>query len=201
MPDLHLYEVLGAYLTHGATSSATRRWASSRRSARRSRTSRPATGSSSRSTSPAATAGCASAGLYAQCETTQVREPGQGRRLFGYTSLYGSVPGGQAEYLRVPQAQFGPIKVPEGPPDERFVYLSDVLPTAWQAVAYADVPRPAARSPSSASARSARWPRGSPAPRRRPGHRGRPRPRAARAGAARGRDARPQRRRRTSPEP
>jgi threonine dehydrogenase-like Zn-dependent dehydrogenase len=40
----------------------------------------------------------------------------------------------------VPQAHFGPIKVPEGPPDDRFVYLSDVLPTAWQAVEYADVP-------------------------------------------------------------
>jgi threonine dehydrogenase-like Zn-dependent dehydrogenase len=41
----------------------------------------------------------------------------------------------------VPQAQFGPIKVPEGPPDERFVYLSDVLPTAWQAVEYAAIPK------------------------------------------------------------
>ena len=40
----------------------------------------------------------------------------------------------------MPQAQFGPIKVPEGPPDERFVYLSDVLPTAWQGVEYAAVP-------------------------------------------------------------
>ncbi|GAA2361342.1 zinc-dependent alcohol dehydrogenase [Saccharopolyspora halophila] len=80
-------------------------------------------------------------GLYAQCETTQVSEQGSGAALFGYTKLYGSVPGGQAEYLRVPQAQFGPIKVPEGPPDEQFVYLSDVLPTAWQAVEYAAVPR------------------------------------------------------------
>ena len=79
-------------------------------------------------------------GLFAQCETTQLREEGKGASLFGYTKLYGSVPGGQAEYLRVPQAHFGPIKVPEGPPDERFVYLSDVLPTAWQAVVYADVP-------------------------------------------------------------
>ncbi|MGP3912795.1 zinc-dependent alcohol dehydrogenase [Nonomuraea sp. 10N515B] len=78
--------------------------------------------------------------LYAQCETTQVREQGTGAALFGYTRLYGRVPGGQAEYLRVPEAQFGPIKVPEGPPDERFVYLSDVLPTAWQAVEYADIP-------------------------------------------------------------
>jgi threonine dehydrogenase-like Zn-dependent dehydrogenase len=79
-------------------------------------------------------------GLQSQCETTQVREFGTGAALFGYTKLYGSVPGGQAELLRVPQAQYGPIKVPHGPPDERFLYLSDVLPTAWQAVEYADVP-------------------------------------------------------------
>jgi threonine dehydrogenase-like Zn-dependent dehydrogenase len=78
--------------------------------------------------------------LFAQCETTQNREYGTGASLFGYTKLYGHVPGAQAEYLRVPQAQFGPIKVPEGPPDDRFVYLSDVLPTAWQAVKWADVP-------------------------------------------------------------
>jgi threonine dehydrogenase-like Zn-dependent dehydrogenase len=78
--------------------------------------------------------------LYSQCETTQVRDQGKGASLLGYTKLYGQVPGGQAELLRVPQAHFGPIKVPEGPPDERFVYLSDVLPTAWQAVAYAAVP-------------------------------------------------------------
>ena len=82
-----------------------------------------------------------SQGLHSQCETTQVREHGSGAALFGYTKLYGSVPGGQAEYLRVPQAHFGPIKVPEGPADDRFVYLSDVLPTAWQAVEYADVPQ------------------------------------------------------------
>jgi threonine dehydrogenase-like Zn-dependent dehydrogenase len=79
--------------------------------------------------------------LYTQCETTQVREQGSGAALFGYSKLYGQVPGGQAEYLRVPQAQFTHIKVPEGPADERFVYLSDVLPTAWQAVAYADAPK------------------------------------------------------------
>jgi threonine dehydrogenase-like Zn-dependent dehydrogenase len=79
-------------------------------------------------------------GLQSQCETTQVREQGSGAALFGYTKLYGQVPGGQAEYLRVPQAQYGPIKVPDGPPDDRFVYLSDVLPTAWQAVAYAAIP-------------------------------------------------------------
>jgi threonine dehydrogenase-like Zn-dependent dehydrogenase len=79
-------------------------------------------------------------GLQTQCETTQVREHGMGAALFGYTKLYGQVPGGQAQFLRVPQAQYTHIKVPEGPLDERFVYLSDVLPTAWQAVEYAGIP-------------------------------------------------------------
>jgi threonine dehydrogenase-like Zn-dependent dehydrogenase len=79
-------------------------------------------------------------GLQSQCETTQVSSHGKGAALLGYTKLYGQVPGGQAELLRVPQAHYGPIKVPHGPPDERFVYLSDVLPTAWQAVEYAAVP-------------------------------------------------------------
>lgn len=78
--------------------------------------------------------------LYAQCETTQNTDQGTGAALFGYSRLYGHVAGGQAEFLRVPQAQFGPIKVPEGPPDDRFVYLSDVLPAAWQAVRYANIP-------------------------------------------------------------
>jgi threonine dehydrogenase-like Zn-dependent dehydrogenase len=79
-------------------------------------------------------------GLQTQCETTQVRDQGMGAPLYGYTKLYGAVPGGQAEYLRVPRADYNPIKVPEGPADDRFVYLSDVLPTAWQAVEYADIP-------------------------------------------------------------
>jgi threonine dehydrogenase-like Zn-dependent dehydrogenase len=79
--------------------------------------------------------------LYTQCETTQVREYGSGAALFGYSKMYGQVPGGQAEYLRVPQAQFTHVKVPDGPSDERYVYLSDVLPTAWQAVEYAAIPR------------------------------------------------------------
>jgi len=79
-------------------------------------------------------------GLHSQCETTQVREQGTGAALFGYTKLYGQVPGGQAEYLRVPFGNTLPIKVPPGPPDDRFVYLSDVLPTAWQAVEYAAIP-------------------------------------------------------------
>jgi len=82
-------------------------------------------------------------GLQSQCETTQVREQGMGASLFGFSKLYGEVAGGQAEFLRVPQAQYMPIKVPEeaaGMPDERFVYLSDVLPTSWQAVEYAGIP-------------------------------------------------------------
>ena len=79
-------------------------------------------------------------GLQSQCETTQVRDQGMGAALFGYTKLYGQVPGGQAELLRVPQAHYGPIKVPDGPSDDRFLFLSDVLPTAWQAVQYAQIP-------------------------------------------------------------
>ncbi|MGH3874742.1 MAG: zinc-dependent alcohol dehydrogenase [Pseudonocardiaceae bacterium] len=79
-------------------------------------------------------------GLHSQCETTQVRDQGMGAALFGYTKLYGQVPGGQAEYLRVPFGNTLPIAVPAGPPDERFVYLSDVLPTSWQGVEYAGIP-------------------------------------------------------------
>jgi threonine dehydrogenase-like Zn-dependent dehydrogenase len=79
-------------------------------------------------------------GLQSQCETTQSRKWRKGAALFGYTHLYGGVPGAQAEYLRVPFANYGPIPVPEGPPDSRFLFLSDVLPTAWQGVEYADVP-------------------------------------------------------------
>jgi threonine dehydrogenase-like Zn-dependent dehydrogenase len=78
--------------------------------------------------------------LYTQCETTQVRDQGMGAALFGFSKLYGEVPGGQAEYLRVPQAQFTHITLPDGPPDDRFAYLSDILPTAWQGVEYANVP-------------------------------------------------------------
>ncbi len=81
-----------------------------------------------------------SRGLYAQCETTQVRSHGKGAALFGYTSLYGSVPGGQAEAVRVPHADFGPVWLEPDLPDERYLYLSDILPTAWQGVQYAEVP-------------------------------------------------------------
>jgi threonine dehydrogenase-like Zn-dependent dehydrogenase len=80
-------------------------------------------------------------GLTTQCEVTQVHEFDRGAAMFGYTKLYGHVPGGQAEYLRVPLANFMAKKVPEGPTDDRFLYLSDVLPTAWQAVKYANIPK------------------------------------------------------------
>ncbi len=80
-------------------------------------------------------------GLQSQCDTTQVHEHNTGAALFGYSKLHGQVPGAQAEYLRVPFANNTTIKVPDGPPDDRFLFLSDVLPTAWQALTYADVPR------------------------------------------------------------
>ena len=76
----------------------------------------------------------------ASARRPRTREHGTGASLLGYSKLYGQVPGGQAEYLRVPHADYGAVKVPNGPPDDRFLFLSDVLPTAWQAVEYADVP-------------------------------------------------------------
>lgn len=79
-------------------------------------------------------------GLQTQCEVTQVRDKGSGAALFGYSELYGSVPGAQAEYLRVPHADYGPIKVGSELPDDRYLFLSDILPTAWQGVQYANVP-------------------------------------------------------------
>ena len=69
-----------------------------------------------------------SMGLQSQCETTQVREQNKGAALFGFSAMYGSVPGGQAEYLRVPQAQYGPIKIAPDGPDERYLFLSDICP-------------------------------------------------------------------------
>lgn len=79
-------------------------------------------------------------GLTSQCETTQVHEFNSGASLYGYTELYGSVPGGQAELLRVPMADFNALKVGSDLPDDRYLFLSDILPTAWQGVQYAAVP-------------------------------------------------------------
>ena len=80
-------------------------------------------------------------GLQSQCETTQVKNQDRGAALLGFSKLYGQVPGGQAEYLRVPQGQYGPIVVPKEHDDDRYLFLSDVLPTAWQAVEYANIPK------------------------------------------------------------
>jgi threonine dehydrogenase-like Zn-dependent dehydrogenase len=79
-------------------------------------------------------------GLQSQCETTQVRDQQSGAALFGYTKLYGQVPGGQAEFLRVPLADYNTVIVGHELPDERYLFLSDILPTAWQAVQYASIP-------------------------------------------------------------
>ena len=79
-------------------------------------------------------------GLTTQCETTQNRDSGTGASLYGFSELYGSVPGGQAEKLRVPYADFNAVKVGTELDDERYLFLSDILPTAWQGVQYADVP-------------------------------------------------------------
>jgi threonine dehydrogenase-like Zn-dependent dehydrogenase len=79
-------------------------------------------------------------GLFSQCETTQVTEYGSGATLYGYTKLYGQVPGGQAEQLRIKLADANLVKVGHDLPDERYLFLSDILPTAWQGVEYAHVP-------------------------------------------------------------
>jgi threonine dehydrogenase-like Zn-dependent dehydrogenase len=85
--------------------------------------------------------------LFAACETTNPdrgaimnkKDVRPGAALFGYTHLYGGVPGGQAEYVRVPKANVGPIKVPDTFADERVLFLSDILPTGYQAIVNADV--------------------------------------------------------------
>ncbi|KTT27989.1 alcohol dehydrogenase [Pseudomonas oryzihabitans] len=85
--------------------------------------------------------------LYAACETTNTgrgailnkKQIPPGAALFGFSHLYGGVPGGQAEYVRVPKANTGPFKVPGTPADEKVLFLSDILPTAWQAVLNAGI--------------------------------------------------------------
>lgn len=58
---------------------------------------------------------------------------GKGSGIFGYTDIYGGKDGGQAERVRVPFADYGPRKVPDGVPDEKVLFLTDILPTAWWA--------------------------------------------------------------------
>lgn len=85
--------------------------------------------------------------LHAACETTN---PGRGAilnkkqippgaALFGYSHLYGGVPGGQAELVRVPKANTGPFKVPDVLDDEQVLFLTDILPTGYQAAVNAGV--------------------------------------------------------------
>lgn len=87
-------------------------------------------------------------GLYAACENTN---PGRGTILnkkdarpgagmFGYTHFYGGYAGGQAEYVRVPCANVGPLRLPDSTlGDEQVLFLSDILPTGYQAVLNAAV--------------------------------------------------------------
>ena len=85
--------------------------------------------------------------LFASCETTNdgrgailnTKDLRPGAALFGYTHLYGGVPGGQAEYVRVPMANTGPLKIPDALTDAQVLFLSDILPTGYQAVVNAQV--------------------------------------------------------------
>lgn len=99
-------------------------------------------------------------GLRSQCEVTQVGSHNKGAAFVGYSDLYGRVPGGQTEYLRVPHADCGAIVVEKDLPDHCYLFLFDILPTAWQGMAWADVPQGgpgvlrARASPPHASART-----------------------------------------------
>jgi len=85
--------------------------------------------------------------LYSACETTNPdrgtimnkKSLRSGAALFGFSHMYGGVPGGQAEYVRVPRANVGPIKIPNALEDEKVLFLSDILPTGYQAVQNAGV--------------------------------------------------------------
>ncbi len=63
----------------------------------------------------------------------------KGGALFGYTDLYGGYDGGQAEYVRVPYADYGPRKVPDNLTDEQVLFLTDIFPTGYSAIDWADV--------------------------------------------------------------
>ncbi len=86
-------------------------------------------------------------GLPGHCEKSNPAHYGpdgkkdKGGGLFGYTDLYGPYSGGQAQYVRVPFADIGPRKIPEGVPDERALFLSDILPTGWVAAEWCDIKR------------------------------------------------------------
>lgn len=85
--------------------------------------------------------------LFAACENTNpgrgailnTKNVRSGAGLFGYSHLYGGYAGGQAEYVRVPKANVGPLIIPAGLADEQVLFLSDILPTGYQAAVNAEV--------------------------------------------------------------
>ena len=160
--DLHLYEVLTP--VHDPGRHPRPRADGDRRGGRsgRDRTSGPATGWSSRSRSPADPVGCAAPGLPTQCETTQVHEHGMGAALFGYTKLYGAVPGAPG---RVPARAAGALSVRSRCPRGRRTTGSSTSPTSCpppgRRSSTRHVPPGGTRRACSASARSGTWPAGS----------------------------------------
>jgi threonine dehydrogenase-like Zn-dependent dehydrogenase len=84
--------------------------------------------------------------LYSLCDNTnpnhEMAEKMMGHSpagLFGYSHMMGGYPGGQAQYLRVPHADVGPIKIPDGITDEKVLFLSDIFPTGYMAAENADI--------------------------------------------------------------
>src|SRR5581483_8750066 len=84
--------------------------------------------------------------LYSLCDNTNpnhaMAEKMMGHSpsgLFGYSHMLGGYPGGQAQFLRVPHADVGPIKIPDGIPDEKVLFLSDIFPTGYMAAENADI--------------------------------------------------------------
>ncbi|MFL6448945.1 MAG: zinc-dependent alcohol dehydrogenase [Bryobacteraceae bacterium] len=85
-------------------------------------------------------------GLFSCCDTTNPNAVAAAKvmghspaGLFGYSHLLGGFPGGQAQYLRVPYAEVGPIKVPDSLPDEKVLFLSDIFPTGYMAAENAEI--------------------------------------------------------------
>jgi len=85
-------------------------------------------------------------GVFSLCDTSNPNKAMVAKimghspaRLFGYSHLLGGFPGGQAEFLRVPFADVGPIKIPDGLADEQVVFLSDIYPTGYMAAENADI--------------------------------------------------------------
>ena len=74
-----------------------------------------------------------------RCHRQQERRKPASARCLAYSHLYGGIPGGQAEFVRVPKANVGPFRIPDGLTDEQVLFLSDILPTAYQAVQNAEI--------------------------------------------------------------